>query len=165
MSGGEDNEEVADLRHAYGLLGGISERGPDGLPTRRYMLDGSPEEIAARKALARLLRSQGPLDGLVRQLLAGLFDPTPFKYFTKGPLSDKEAQESRADRQIRFKKIGRRNREDDRRFKLASDIWENAKEYGSVESAVVATAAKYNISESAVWKAWKQFKAKSWARL
>jgi hypothetical protein len=46
-----------------------------GLPTQIYLKDGSPEELEARRALARMLRSSQPLDLGLKGVLADLVDP------------------------------------------------------------------------------------------
>jgi hypothetical protein len=75
----QKDEQLEDLRAAYLLLGGTEVLDKKGLPTRRYLT--AKEEVPARRALVRLLRSPEPLDSLVRRMLAALFDPEPTSDF------------------------------------------------------------------------------------
>lgn len=83
-----DLEFLDDLKLSIGLLGGVHDVGKDGLPKKRY-LSGN-QEFVARKALARLLRSSNPVDGVVRSLLAALIDPEgevpPYSSFDLAPI-------------------------------------------------------------------------------
>jgi hypothetical protein len=169
-------QELADLKLAYDLLAGIPAKDEKGLPVQKYFEAGSRDELEARQALARLLRNGKPLDSLVRVLLADMFDPAPYAYFTKSTMFPAEARERVPDRQIYFKNVGRRSREDVRRRKLAYEVWQAAKvaredsskaakNGGSIEDAVAAVAEKYGISEASVWNAWRQFKSERWAEL
>jgi hypothetical protein len=65
-----------DLALSVALLNGILRR----RPIRFEYLAGKTEK-EARRALARLLRSDRPLDELLRYALASLFDPDPDKPF------------------------------------------------------------------------------------
>jgi hypothetical protein len=67
----------SDLQAARAFLDGYLERDRHGRLRSRYFVSGSPEELAARRALAKVLRSYGPLDRELRISLAGLFDPDP----------------------------------------------------------------------------------------
>jgi len=57
------------------LLCGREVQDKHGLATQVYLEDGSPEELEARRALARMLRSSRPLDLGLRVVLADLVDP------------------------------------------------------------------------------------------
>lgn len=67
----------SDLQAARAFLEGHLEHDRHGRLRSRYFVSGSPEELAARRALAKVLRSCGPLDRELRISLAGLFDPDP----------------------------------------------------------------------------------------
>ena len=67
----------SDLQLAWMLLGGYVDVDHRGRRRSRYLKEGSQEEVDARRAIARLLRSNGPLDRQLRTALAGLFDPDP----------------------------------------------------------------------------------------
>jgi hypothetical protein len=65
-----------DLRQsARTLLDGFIARDNRGRQSQRYLKPGSLEEARARRALARLILTNG-LDGLLRISLAELFDPS-----------------------------------------------------------------------------------------
>jgi hypothetical protein len=59
------------------LLDGFVAQDRSGRHRTKYFRKGSAQEQQARQALARLLRSNRPLAGDLRQLLANLFDPPP----------------------------------------------------------------------------------------
>src|SRR6516162_2516430 len=65
----------SDLQLARELLGGYCDQDRRGRLRSRYLKEGSQEEVDARRAIARLLRSNDPLDRQLRTALAGLFDP------------------------------------------------------------------------------------------
>ena len=67
----------SDLQLARMLLGGYCDQDRRGRLRSRYLKEGSQEEVDARRAIARLLRSNAPLDRQLRTGLAGLFDPGP----------------------------------------------------------------------------------------
>jgi hypothetical protein len=66
-----------DLALAYKLLAGLGGKDERGLPVNKYYRAGSRPELEARRALARILRDGGALDCNIRELLAGLIDPSP----------------------------------------------------------------------------------------
>jgi hypothetical protein len=68
---------ASDLPQATALLGGFVVTDRRGRFRQKYLKDGSPEELDARRALTRLLRRSGDLDRGLRETLAGLFDPDP----------------------------------------------------------------------------------------
>ena len=65
----------SDLDLALHLLHGRIEEDAGGRLRSVYLKEGTARERAARRALANLLRSKGPLDEQIRFWLAGLFDP------------------------------------------------------------------------------------------
>lgn len=67
----------SDLQSARTLLDGFVEQDAHGRLHSKYLKDGCPEELVARRALARLLRSECALDRQLRELLASLLDPKP----------------------------------------------------------------------------------------
>jgi hypothetical protein len=68
---------MSDLGLARLLLSGSFERDKHKRRRSIYLKPGSPEELAARRALADQLRSNGPLDRQIRTFLANLVDPNP----------------------------------------------------------------------------------------
>ena len=67
------DDELDDFKWTLMLLDGTTERNARGQPQKRYL--NKDEELVARKAIARLLRSPEPLDSAIRQMLAALFAP------------------------------------------------------------------------------------------
>jgi hypothetical protein len=64
----------SDLQLARTLLNGFVDEVRQ-RPETRYLVKGCAEEVEARRAIARLLRSNYPLDRQLREHLADLFDP------------------------------------------------------------------------------------------
>jgi hypothetical protein len=157
----DDAKDLADIRAAYDLLEGIGDTDEKGLPVAAYLEEETTREIEARKALARLLRNGRPLDSLVRHLLAGLFDPTPYEYVTKSGLPD-VAQSHKADRQLYFKNPSRRTRQNNRHLKIAFEVGLIANNDEKVDSAISDVAKRYGISKDIVWKAWMKFRDSPW---
>ena len=69
-----------DRKNVYVLLAGRVVQSEMGINKIEYLEDKSPEEKAARLSIARLLRSDSPLDYQLRQHLAALFDPEEDTY-------------------------------------------------------------------------------------
>jgi hypothetical protein len=63
------------LPRARALLDGYVEQDGHGRLRAKYFKEGSPEELDARRALAKHLRGDGALDRGIRTSLAALFDP------------------------------------------------------------------------------------------
>lgn len=66
---------MSDLQLVQTLLGGSIEQDAGGRLRLVYLKQGTAEELSARRAFARLLRSSVPLNHQIRSILAGLFDP------------------------------------------------------------------------------------------
>ncbi len=66
-----------DTAAGMAYLGGISEKDMRGIPRHRYYPEGSAVAEYCRAALARVLRSDRPLDRQLRDILATMFDPSP----------------------------------------------------------------------------------------
>src|ERR1700724_319080 len=73
----KDDDNYQDLLAAYAYLGGFTKHDKRGVPRQRYWKQDSREEKDCRAAFARVLRSRGPLDHQLREMLAQLFDPDP----------------------------------------------------------------------------------------
>jgi hypothetical protein len=165
-----DRDELEDLKLAIGLLAGFSKRIEDGLPTWQYFKGEC--EIEPRRALARLLRNQKPLDSLVRCLLAALFDPGPKEpryasFF--GPV----------DRQLVFTKPG--GREDAKTAMIVFEIMQclerdtrkdhrgdqgiETKRPIRIGEAIAGVAQKFNIGERGVEEMWRRYRPKLRKRL
>lgn len=75
MTKGRKQTVTKDAKLIVDLLCGQSVQDKHGLPRRVYLKDGSPEELKARRALARYLRTSRPIDFGVRWTLAAMVDP------------------------------------------------------------------------------------------
>ena len=71
---GDENDPQA-LILARVLLGGFLKEDKRGLPHKKYLIKNSTDEQEALATLASILRSRGPLDRDLRDMLAALFDP------------------------------------------------------------------------------------------
>jgi hypothetical protein len=138
-------DELEDLKRAYDLLGGYAERGEDGLPRQQYF--AGDDEIVARRALARLLRNQKPLDSLIRRLLAALIDPDkeqpPYASGWGGPI----------ERELRLSGRGRGagHRQDARAAAIAYTVLDRLSAgSGKIDAAIVETTKEFGKSETAV---------------
>lgn len=72
-----EEEAKQDVAAAMAYLGGIHEKDRHGVPRQRFCSDQSKEGLFCRAALARVLRSEGPLDRQLREMLADMFDTSP----------------------------------------------------------------------------------------
>jgi hypothetical protein len=66
---------TSDLELAQALLRGSIEQDARGRLRLVYLKEGTAEDLAARRALARILRSDAPLNYQIRSKLAELFEP------------------------------------------------------------------------------------------
>jgi hypothetical protein len=66
---------TSDAKRVLELLCGRVERDGRGLLRVVYLKEGTPNEVKARRALARMLKTSLPLDLGVRSVLADLIDP------------------------------------------------------------------------------------------
>ena len=69
-----------DRENVYIIHAGRVVQSEMGINKIEYLEDKSPEEKAARLSIARLLRSDSPLDYQLREHLAALFDPEEDTY-------------------------------------------------------------------------------------
>jgi hypothetical protein len=133
----------SDLQLARDLLAGFVEEGRQGRRRTRYLDKGSAMELEARTAIARLLRSNAPLDKQVREHLANLFDPTA----------------AWQQRKIEF--VSRRQgRHTDhvRNTQIASHVWDEVKAGGRVTAAVASAAKKLAISDDMAMRIWGRYR-------
>jgi hypothetical protein len=147
-----NRSELQDLQSAYMLLAGDFVRDQKGLPTRSYLKGNS--EIEARRALARLLRSQKPLDSSLRQMLASLFDPRPSD-------TDQILETNPIERSISFKKRGRgRGVEPMRHLAIADMVF--SRQYGQprrkATDVISELANELDISEETIKFAVRRFR-------
>jgi hypothetical protein len=163
MSDKKSPQELQQLRQAFSLLGGISVRDDKGLPRLIYLEKG--KEKVARRAIAQLLASEGPLDGLLRHMLAGLFDRDFFLHPYPGADG---ALKFPQEREIRFSKASRRSIDRNRRLFIGFELW---KKMGrpkepparSVQAKACAALAEiYDLDVSTIGKAYRYLLRTKW---
>ena len=159
-----DSQDLADLESALKLLCGFATNDRKGLPTSEFFKAGSPDELYARRALARLLQNGKQVDSSVRRALALLFDPDILDDVGSARTPADNAQEINPIRRLEFKNQSGRNREDMRRLQIVIDMVQLLREHAKVEAAVVAVARKYKIHQRSVWNAWGKHKDSRWVK-
>lgn len=143
-------EDESDGRRALALLEGVETKDKGGLPRTEYLVDGSPEEEESRRAIARLLRGNAPLDSRLRRRLADLFD---------GGSAVAAALFHPRPARLEIKLMGRANSESARRHELARAVWREKRGTGkSLEEAAYEVALRHKLHERSVWNAWQQFR-------
>ncbi len=149
----DEAEAHQDRELILRLLRGVEDFDAGGWPILRYPEAGSIEEHTAREALARLLRSNIPLDHSIRGALANLIDPDSFLI-------------GHRTRQIQIKTVGKKGRADGKRYVLAEEVWQALRKGSTVEAAQAEIAEKYRIHEKTVMNAWMAFKhfTSAWER-
>ncbi|MCK1440800.1 hypothetical protein IVB43_00005 [Bradyrhizobium sp. 48] len=146
----EAADEVANTeRLAHAFLAGELRTSDDGKLSHSYLTPGSAQELAAQAALVQLLRSSSPLSSAIRHRLAALLDPS----------SRWEAR-----------KLAMKNRTGGKQpnhvvdLEIARDVAAEVVEGLKVEAAVAGASHRYGVSESTVWRAWKDH-GEFWQRL
>src|SRR5262249_4023562 len=130
-----NDDAEADIRLAYDLLAGVSE------------------DDENRRALARHLRSQQPVDTLVRRVLAALFYPQP------GP-----APHSRigpVERRLVFKNPRGSTHDHNHALKIADEVltlWQ--RDGGTKTDAILAVAEKNNVEQRTIERALELWRSK-----
>jgi hypothetical protein len=133
----EDQEQILNL------ICGREATDQHGLPTRIYFEAGSREELEARRALARMLRSSRPLDLGLRFILADMIDPDRdevertilFKYRREGKRSNPVAEKT-----------------------VAEYVAAQLEDSGKLESAIAKAMEKFDLKRTRVldiWRVWK----------
>jgi hypothetical protein len=156
----ESNEEDL-VGAAYRLLKGTASRDENGLPRQKYLEENSLEEKAGRRALALLLGSDKPLDGLIRRQLAALFDPA---------FRPKDEENKAPERRIEFTQPSRRAVEHNRRLFIGFQLWlkmgmpkkDDVLDRGTKARATKELSARYQIDESTIGKAYKYAMTTRW---
>ena len=134
----------SDLQLAWMLLGGYVDVDHRGRCRSRYLKKGSQEEVDARRAIARLLRSNGPLDRQLRTNLANLFDPDP-------PESEQ--------RKIKIVSQGRgRYRDHVGNTQIAYHVWGEVSAGRKVVAAINSAVEKFGVSEELVKQIWGKYR-------
>src|SRR5262245_44020862 len=133
----------SDLQLATMLLIGFVDRERRRLSTK-YLEKGCPEEVEARRAIARLLRSKAPLDAQLREHLADLFDPIPAAW-----------------RPRRIKFVFRRPgtaTDQTRNTQIAQDVGAQVKRGVRVTKAISNAANRFALSEDTIKKIWHNYR-------
>jgi hypothetical protein len=131
-----------EKRQIVDLLCGPSVRDEHGLTRQSYLRDGSPEELAARRALARLLRTSSPLDLGLRFVLADLIDP------------DCDAVE----RKIRFERRRKGKPSSAHTEKTISEfIWALVEDGVKREAAFHSAMDRFGLKRSRILKIWSDW--------
>jgi hypothetical protein len=150
MSGHDD-----DLNRAYWLLGGCLYYNKRGLPFNKYLKEGDAEEVEARMAIAKLLRSRR-VNGQLLDMLASLFDPRP------RILPNCKAHPDFLhidERRIVFRYRARGNRNNNyANTVIAQHVWQYVRAGGKIEKGVVDTAEKFKLSREQVMDVWSRYK-------
>jgi len=144
-----------DLTHARVLLEGFI-----GNDEQKYLDD----EREARRALVRLLRGDAPLDRDVRDGLAALFDPDNELRIAITGVIPGEGQLlggfTPNDRKLTFQFRGRKRRPDHvRNTAIAQHVHDGIASGLTDKIASAATAEKFGISDDAVKRIWRAFRA------
>jgi hypothetical protein len=148
----------ADVKLAFELFEGIVVTDKKGLPTQRFLTEA--QETRRREAIARLLRSDEPLDKSLRILLAGHFDGRPYGY------SARAEPYMAPKRRLVFKSPRGNRREDQRLFKIGAEVLRLLDEDPALEvkQAIDKTVIKYKMSEDRVTDAWEYINRRGWKR-
>ena len=134
----------SDLQSVRALLDGYVEEDHRGRRRSKYFKRGSRDELDARRAIARLLRSNGPLDRQLRTNLANLFDPDP-------PESEQRKIE------IAFQARGR-YRDHVRNTQIAYHVWGEVSAGRKVVAAINSAVEKFEVSEELVKQIWGRYR-------
>jgi hypothetical protein len=137
------SEYESDLRMSLALLQGELITNRSGVNEERYYQKGSSEEQAARRALAKLLRSNNPLDRQVRSALAALIDAD-----ISGYPGD--------NRVFIFQPRPKTKRHNLRNTQIFEFIQRKAKSKEKVGDAIEAAAKKFGLGEEAIKKIWDE---------
>ena len=134
----------SDLQLARMLLGGYTHQNRRGRRRSRYLKEGSQQEVDARRAIARLLRSNGLLDRQLRTNLADLFEPSP------------PAWEQRKIRIV----SRRRGRPIDHisNTQIAEHVWEQVGAGAKVTAAIESAADEFGVEPETITKIWGKYK-------
>jgi hypothetical protein len=135
----------SDLNLARALLDGVVEQDSGGRLRTKYLREGSPKELQARRALARLLGSDGPLDRWIRTNLAALFDPVPPGW---------------EQRKIRIVNRQRGIRDHVAATQIAWHVWEEVSSGKTVTDGIDSALRKFPSikDESSVKKIWGRYR-------
>jgi hypothetical protein len=160
--------QADDIQLAHYLLHGYVENNARGLPQRIYLEDDGE----ARRALARLLRSELPLERAIRIMLARLIDPDKYQQVTNPQAlgisrgSDEELNLYAVDHIVRERRItftfrSRVQREAVDSEVIGKAVADHRDANKTFEEAVSVVAADFEMSEGAVKKKWAKSSQKA----
>jgi hypothetical protein len=136
-----------DTRAGRVYLGGYLETNKRGIPRHRYYPERSDDSNYCRAALARVLRSDRPVDRQLRDMLADLFEPIePLK----SPWGSRKLT------------AGFRNpvrpRDDNANTHMAWFVWKRASEEVGVEGAIQEAMDTFDVPRERMYDLWKAYK-------
>jgi hypothetical protein len=132
-----------DQERIVNLLSGRVVRNKRGLPQVVYLKEGSAEELEARRALARVLRTSKPLDLGLRFCIADLIDPD----------NDGDG------RRIRFEQ-SRKGKPSNAlaEREVAKSIWLQVQAGVKTESAIKSATQEFGLQRSRILEIWGHWK-------
>src|SRR5262249_49025190 len=132
----------SDLQLARMLLGGYSDQDHRGRLRSKYFKRGSRDELDARQAIARLLRSNGPLDRQLRTNFPDLFAPPAWEQ-----------------RKITIVSRRRGRRVDHKsNTQIAEHVWEQVRAGAKVTAAIESAADEFGVEPETITKIWSKYK-------
>jgi hypothetical protein len=144
MSNPDGTRSDHDEQLSCVLLGGFIKDDKRGLPRVHYL--SGKDESEARKAIAKLLRSEKPLSRQLRDMLASAFDPT----FEPNLLDGRQIY-------FRFAAVGRR-RDHAANTAIAYHIYKAVKEGATVEVAVGKAIDQFEITREFAMRVWGRYR-------
>ena len=135
----------SDLQLARMLLGGYTHQNRRGRRRSRYLKEGSQQEVDARRAIARLLRSNGLLDRQLRTNLADLFEPSLPPAWEQRKIT------------IGSRRRGRRV-DHISNTQIAEHVWEQVRAGAKVTAAIESAADEFGVEPETVTKIWGKYK-------
>jgi hypothetical protein len=143
-SDGTGRALTEDQKRILDLVFGRTVHDERGLPHKIYLVEGSPEALEARRALARELRTSLPLDLGLRSAIADMIDP------------DCDA----AERQIQFehRREGRPSNDVLAEMQIAEFIWSRVQGGDKTESAIQSAMEKFKLVRSRIFEIWRHWK-------
>ena len=135
-----------DTSCAMAYLGGFHEKDKRGIPRQRFYSEASAEASFCRAALARVLRSERPLDRQLREMLATMFEPNP------------EIGSLWSERKLC---VRRRKKPKDHMANthMAWFVWERVRAGTNVERAIDQAMDQFNVSRERMYDLWKAYKS------
>ena len=141
------NDFDQDVSAGRVYLGGYIAEDEKGVPRQRDYKEGSENSNYCRAALARVLRSDKPLEGQLRKMLADMFEPMP------GPTSPFSAR-------ILYAKNRSSRRPKDHiarthKVQFVRDLVDGGE---GVESSILKAVAHFGVSREHMYDLWKDYR-------